>query len=164
MFPGAGGQYAQQFASRFGGGGNWQPGQWANRPPMQPPAGGPPSGPPFSGAPWPRMAQNVPGPWNQQQPHMARGGRSRGALAHSGPALNHPQGQVPGPGTGQSDGVPAYLSKDEYVVPADVVSHLGEGSSNAGAQRLDGMVDRVRKKRTGNTKFPPRADALSLGK
>lgn len=88
---------------------------------------------------------------------MARGG------ALSGGALDRPQGQVHGPGTGQSDKVPAYLSRDEYVIPADVVSHLGDGSSNAGARVLDDKVAEIRKKRTGNTKFPPQAGALSLG-
>lgn len=91
-----------------------------------------------------------------------RGGAPRGPGLRAG-ALSHPQGQVNGPGTGQSDDVPAYLSRDEYVVPADVVSHLGDGSSSAGAQVLDKKIAEVRKKRTGNTKFPPKAGALSLG-
>lgn len=44
---------------------------------------------------------------------------------------------------------PAQLSDGEFVVPADVVSHLGNGNSNAGAQRLYEMLDRVRTARTG---------------
>ena len=44
---------------------------------------------------------------------------------------------------------PARLSDGEFVVPADVVSHLGNGSSNAGADQLFSMMDRVRKARTG---------------
>lgn len=47
---------------------------------------------------------------------------------------------------------PARLSHGEFVVPADVVSHLGNGNSNAGAQRLYDMMDRVRKARTGTPK------------
>jgi hypothetical protein len=47
---------------------------------------------------------------------------------------------------------PARLSHGEFVVPADVVSHLGNGNSNAGTQRLYDMMDRVRKARTGNPK------------
>lgn len=47
---------------------------------------------------------------------------------------------------------PARLSHGEFVVPADVVSHLGNGNSNAGAQRLYDMMDRIRKARTGNSK------------
>jgi hypothetical protein len=46
----------------------------------------------------------------------------------------------------------ARLSDGEFVVPADVVSHLGNGNSNAGAKNLYSMMDRVRKARTGNTK------------
>jgi hypothetical protein len=44
---------------------------------------------------------------------------------------------------------PAKLSDGEFVVPADVVSHLGNGNSEAGAQRLYEMMDRIRKARTG---------------
>ena len=46
----------------------------------------------------------------------------------------------------------ARLSDGEYVIPADVVSHLGNGNSDAGAKVLDRMLDRVRKARTGNEK------------
>ena len=46
-------------------------------------------------------------------------------------------------------GQEARLSDGEFVVPADVVSHLGNGNSNAGAQQLYDMMDRVRKARTG---------------
>jgi hypothetical protein len=60
-------------------------------------------------------------------------------------------------GDGMSDSVhanidgqqEARLSEGEFVVPADVVSHLGNGSSDAGAQRLYSMMDKVRKARTG---------------
>ena len=47
---------------------------------------------------------------------------------------------------------PAKLSHGEFVVAADVVSHLGNGNSEAGAQRLYDMMDKVRKARTGTTK------------
>ena len=60
---------------------------------------------------------------------------------------------------GMADKVPARidsmqearLSDGEFVIPADVVSHLGNGNSNAGAKQLYGMMDRVRKARTGRT-------------
>jgi hypothetical protein len=45
---------------------------------------------------------------------------------------------------------PAALSDGEFVIPADVVSHLGNGNSDAGAQNLYSMMDRVRTDRTGN--------------
>ena len=47
---------------------------------------------------------------------------------------------------------PAALSDGEFVIPADVVSHLGNGNSDAGAKNLYGMMERVRKDRTGNPK------------
>jgi hypothetical protein len=46
------------------------------------------------------------------------------------------------------------LSNDEFVIPADVVSGLGDGSSEAGARELYAMMDRVRRERTGTTKQP----------
>lgn len=57
-----------------------------------------------------------------------------------------------GASDGMSDNVPAMLSDGEFVIPADVVSHLGNGNSNAGAQHLYEMLDRVRSARTGSTK------------
>lgn len=46
----------------------------------------------------------------------------------------------------------ARLSHGEFVVPADVVGHLGNGNSEAGAERLYAMMDRIRKARTGTKK------------
>ena len=43
----------------------------------------------------------------------------------------------------------ARLSEGEFVIPADVVSHMGNGSSEAGAKHFYVMMDRVRKDRTG---------------
>jgi hypothetical protein len=65
-----------------------------------------------------------------------------------------------GPGDGMSDSIPgviagkqpARLADGEFVVPADVVSHLGNGSTDAGAKRLYSMMDKVRKARTGTKK------------
>jgi hypothetical protein len=47
---------------------------------------------------------------------------------------------------------PAALSDGEFVIPADVVSHLGNGNSDAGARVLQQMMARVRKERTGDSK------------
>lgn len=47
---------------------------------------------------------------------------------------------------------PARLSHGEFVIPADVVSHLGNGNSDAGADVLYDMMAKVRKARTGNSK------------
>lgn len=47
---------------------------------------------------------------------------------------------------------PAKLSHGEFVVPADVVSHLGNGNSDAGAKKLYSMMDKIRMARTGTKK------------
>ena len=65
-----------------------------------------------------------------------------------------------GPGDGMSDEIPATiahkqparLAEGEFVVPADVVSHLGNGSTDAGAKHLYKMMDNVRHARTGKKK------------
>lgn len=54
---------------------------------------------------------------------------------------------------------PAALSDGEFVIPADVVSHLGNGNSSAGAKILYEMMDRVRKARTGTKKQGREIDA-----
>ena len=54
---------------------------------------------------------------------------------------------------------PAALSDGEFVIPADVVSHLGNGNSSAGAKMLYEMMDRVRKARTGTKKQGREIDA-----
>ena len=50
------------------------------------------------------------------------------------------------------NGQEARLSDGEFVIPADVVSHLGNGNSEAGAKELYAMMSRTRKSRTGNPK------------
>lgn len=65
-------------------------------------------------------------------------------------------GQVKGPGGGQDDTVPAKLSRGEFVVPSDVVSHLGDGSSDAGGEKLHGLVQQVRMHKAVKG-FPPKA-------
>jgi len=65
-----------------------------------------------------------------------------------------------GPTDGMADQIPATinnmqpaaLSDGEFVIPADVVSHLGNGNSESGAKELYGMMDRIREDRTGTTK------------
>ena len=64
-----------------------------------------------------------------------------------------------GPGGGLDDLIPttidgkraAALSDGEFVVPADVVSMMGDGSSNAGAKRLYDIVKQIRQNKTGTT-------------
>jgi hypothetical protein len=87
-----------------------------------------------------------------RQKKMAQGGHL-GGYSDGGRMLK-------GPGDGMSDDIPASiagrqparLANEEFVIPADVVSHLGNGSSESGAKVLYEMMDRVRKARTGHTK------------
>jgi len=92
--------------------------------------------------------------------HMAQGGL--GALAGGGAAAQYDLGGysdggrlLRGPGDGVSDSIPATignkrparLADGEFVVPARIVSELGNGSTEAGARKLYAMMDRVQKNR-----------------
>jgi hypothetical protein len=73
---------------------------------------------------------------------------------------------VNGAGDGMSDDIKANingtqearLADGEFVIPADVVSHLGNGSTDAGAKQLYAMMDRIRKARTGRTRQAPEVE------
>lgn len=95
----------------------------------------------------------------------AQGGLMGGEYAAGGTLLQ-------GPGDGMSDSIPAVIKGDkpqraalaqgEFVVPADVVSHLGNGSTEAGSKHLYAMMDRVRKARTGTKQQGRKIDAGKL--
>jgi hypothetical protein len=85
-----------------------------------------------------------------------------GGSIHAGPLAmlaagggERAQGPVSGPGTGRSDEIPARLSDGEYVIDAETVALLGDGSSDAGAKRLDQFRENIRAHKGG---------ALSRGK
>jgi hypothetical protein len=88
--------------------------------------------------------------------NYAGGGQALGSYSDGGQMLK-------GPGDGMSDSIPAQIGKHqparladgEFVVPADVVSHLGNGSTDAGARKLYAMMDKIRKARTGKKKQAP---------
>ena len=92
-------------------------------------------------------------------PNVYRPSYAGGGLADLGGYADYARGgrMLKGPGDGMSDSIPAViagkqparLANDEFVVSADVVSHLGNGSSDAGAKQLYRMMDRVRAARTG---------------
>jgi hypothetical protein len=64
---------------------------------------------------------------------------------------------VEGPGDGQSDDIPAMLADGEFVIPADVVAALGNGSNKAGADKLYDMMHNIRRQaRKGNPKDLPK--------
>jgi hypothetical protein len=87
-------------------------------------------------------------------------GYAQGGLTAFAMGGNPKGGYLNGQGDGMSDSIPATiegkqparLADGEFVVPADVVSHLGNGSSKAGSKKLYAMMDKVRHARTGNKK------------
>ena len=92
----------------------------------------------------------------------ADGGPIGYGYAEGGDTGGGDEGLLHGPGTGQSDGImgliggeqgqePVRLAEGEFVIPADVVSALGDGSTKAGAQALYDMLDRVRQMAYGHT-------------
>jgi len=76
-------------------------------------------------------------------------------MSHGG-AMGYARGSsrdsfaVDGPGTGRSDDIPAVLSDGEYVIDAETVALLGDGSSKAGAKKLDEMRVKLRKHKGRN--------------
>lgn len=80
------------------------------------------------------------------------------------------EGMLNGVGDGMDDMIPAtlegeqdvVLSDGEFIVPADVVSGLGNGSSDAGADALYSMMDRVREMRTGMTEQPKQVPQMDM--
>ena len=72
------------------------------------------------------------------------------------------EGEIRGAGGGMDDMIPGMIgnsqpvavSPGEYIIPADVVSGLGDGSTDAGVGELDQMLDRVRQERTGTLRQP----------
>ena len=98
-------------------------------------------------------------PLQATQPTPYRARYAQGGLSDLG-GYSDGGRMLKGPGDGMSDNIPASiagkqparLANEEFVIPADVVSHLGNGSSEAGAKQLYKMMDRVRQARTGNKK------------
>jgi hypothetical protein len=72
-------------------------------------------------------------PEEEETPKLARGG-----------ALNRMAYLASGGGTGRSDSIDAKLSDGEYVMDAETVALIGDGSTNAGARRLDQMRSKIR--------------------
>ena len=92
---------------------------------------------------------------------MADGGGPLSVVHHSGKArIDFRQGsRVSGAGDGQSDDIPAMLADGEYVLDADIVAALGNGSTKAGSDLLDKFREQIRNhKRNGSLKdIPPPA-------
>jgi len=71
-------------------------------------------------------------------------------VARISPNVSASGGFTQGPGTGRSDDIPARLSDGEYVIDAETVALLGDGSGKAGAQRLDEMRKNMRQHKAKN--------------
>lgn len=109
------------------------------------------------------IAQNTPPPPTPAAQQAAADkffGRAPQAMAHGGIAGLKKGTYLRGSTDGMADKLDttiddtqaAKLSHGEFVIPADVVSHLGNGNSDAGADRLYAMMDKIRKARTGTKK------------
>jgi hypothetical protein len=108
-------------------------------------------------------AANMPKNYAAKMPQVR--GLGELAAAQGGSIGGYSDGgrMLKGPGDGMSDDIPAMIGKKqparladgEFVVPADVVSHLGNGSTDAGAKKLYSMMDKVRSARTGKKKQAP---------
>jgi len=99
---------------------------------------------------------NLLSPEQREQLLKRNRGRAAGGLLH-------------GPGDGQSDHIPAkgpegdiLLSGGEFVIPADVVSALGAGSTDAGAKRLYSAMDKIRTASFGSAKQARRPPKVAL--
>jgi len=106
---------------------------------------------------------------NNQMPMYAMGGEIM-EYGIGGYARGGEPRFLSGGGDGMSDSIKAKidghqearLADGEFVIPADVVSHLGNGSSKAGAKQLHAMMDRIRKARTGNPKQGKQINPIKL--
>jgi hypothetical protein len=83
--------------------------------------------------------------WNR-----VTGGEYNKAPAMAQGGLNAMARFVRGGGTGRSDQIDAKLSDGEYVIDAETVAMLGDGSSRAGAKKLDEMRAAIRRHKGGN--------------
>jgi hypothetical protein len=112
------------------------------------------------------LDQNT-GTWMPPPPELGQGmpGNAMGGYQHGGefdywaqnadvprvsPTVSAAGRYVKGPGTGRSDDIPARLSDGEYVIDAETVALLGDGSGDAGAKRLDEMRSNMRKHKAKN--------------
>ena len=89
--------------------------------------------------------------WAKPKP-MAAGGLASFAKGGNNYLQGSTDGMADKLNTTIDDKQAAKLSHGEFVIPADVVSHLGNGNSDAGAKKLYAMMARIRKARTGNSK------------
>ena len=95
---------------------------------------------------------------------MKEGGAARPEISYEVEQFNYPSGlgfYVSGETKGQDDKIPAMLSDGEFVIPADVLAHLGDGNNNAGAKKLDEMIKKIRGSKGMKNALPPKAKSLT---
>ena len=95
---------------------------------------------------------------------MKEGREVKPKISYEVEQFSYPSGlgfYVSGETKGQDDKIPAMLSDGEYVIPADVLAHLGDGNNNAGAKKLDAMVGKVRSSKGMKNALPPKAKSLT---
>ena len=111
----------------------------------------------------PGLTQTAYKPVKQKDPLAIFGKAEGGSIDEHNPqfysegGLSAEHRYVTGPGDGTSDSVPAMLANGEFVIPADVVSSLGNGSNDSGAQILDEFLRTIRdhKHKSNAKKLPP---------
>lgn len=94
---------------------------------------------------------------------MKEGGMAKPRMSYEMEEFNYPSGlgfYISGHTSGQDDKIPAMLSDGEYVIPADVLAHLGDGNNNAGAKKLDSMIAKIRRSKGLKNSLPPKAKSL----
>jgi hypothetical protein len=94
-----------------------------------------------------------------------KGGSTLPHMMYEAEEMEYPSGlgrYIAGDTNGQDDKIQALLSDGEYVIPADVVAHLGDGNNTAGAKKLDMGLKKIRKHKGGIiNKLPPKAKSLA---
>ena len=114
----------------------------------------------------PQMPQGAPQmPQQGMPPQMRRGGLSHVSnVPMTQGRMDFRQGSaVHGEGDGQSDDIPAMLADGEYVLDAELVAQIGNGSTKAGAQALDRFRENIRahKRSAPINKIPPKTKVLT---
>ncbi len=148
----------------------------ANNPPRTPTGYVPPQGYGTSRAPGEGSFFQPNQAWGGYPSYAAAGGPQHAYIQPDGTPYHLakggvaqlPSGMIRGPGGGMDDKIKGtidgrrdvYLSDGEYVVDAQAISALGDGSSEAGADRMKQIVEEIRQKKFGSKKQPPKMAEL----
>ena len=95
---------------------------------------------------------------------MKKGGYIKPEISYEMQEMDYPLGlgmYINGETSGQEDKIPAMLSDGEYIIPADVLAHLGDGNNRSGAKKLDKMVGKIRTSKGMKNALPPKSKSLT---